>query len=343
VSARPDDKRHRETIVSRTRRKTLLALGIGLGLAIASPLLHAQDSSKSVIRILVGLPAGGGTDAIARYFAEQLRTELKQPIIVENRPGVGGRLAADALAKAAPDGLTYMIAPNATPTFQTLVFGHQLKWDLWRDFVPVAGLVSYPIGMAASNDTKASNAQEFVAWAKANPAKASFGTAGLGGQTHFLGVQFAKAAGIELQVTPYKGTPPMINDLLGGHLPAGVALVESLAPQHRAGALRLLGIFSEKRSPLMPEVPTMAEQGYNVTLGEAWTAMWAPAGTPQAELDRLQQALGRILAKPQVAEHLRTRLSVVPRFLNAAEMAQEQRKELADWEPVIKASGFKPE
>jgi tripartite-type tricarboxylate transporter receptor subunit TctC len=326
-----------------TRRNTLLALGLGLGLALASPLLQAQDRSQAVIRILVGLPAGGGTDAIARYFAEQLRGELGQPVIVENRPGVGGRLAADALAKAAPDGLTYMIAPNATPTFQTLVFGPQLKWDLWRDFAPVAGLVSYPIGMAASKDTRSTNAREFVAWAKANPAKASFGTAGQGGQTHFLGVQFAKAAGIDLQVTPYKGTPPMMNDLLGGHIPAGVALVESLAAQHRAGTLRMIGIFSEKRSPLLPDVPTMAEQGYNVTLGEAWTAMWAPANTPVADLDRMQQALGRILARPQVAEHLRTRLSVVPRFLDAAEMEREQRKELAAWEPIIKASGFKPE
>ncbi|ATE61186.1 tripartite tricarboxylate transporter substrate-binding protein [Thauera sinica] len=326
-----------------TRRKALLALGIGLGLATASPLLQAQGGDKAVIRILVGLPAGGGTDAIARYFAEQLRAELGQPVIVENKPGAGGRLAADALAKAAPDGLTYMIAPNATPTFQTLVFGHQLRWDLWRDFAPVAGLVSYPIGLAASNALKVGNAREFVAWAKAHPAQASFGTAGMGGQTHFLGVQFAKVAGIELQPTPYKGTPPMMNDLLGGHIPAGVALIESLAPQHRAGTLRLLGIFSDKRSPLLPEVPTLAEQGYDVTLGEAWTAMWAPAKTPGAELERMQQALARILARPQVGDHLRTQLAVVPRYLDAGAMAAEQRKELAAWEPIIKASGFKPE
>lgn len=326
-----------------TRRRTLLALGAGLALSLGAPLAQAQESSKAVIRILVGLPAGGGTDAIARYFAEQLRSELGQPVIVDNRPGVGGRLAADALAKAAPDGLTYMIAPNATPTFQTLVFGHQLKWDLWRDFAPVAGLVSYPIGLAAANNLKIGNANEFVAWARANPTQASFGTAGLGGQTHFLGVQFGKVAGIDLQPTPYKGTPPMMNDLLGGHIPAGIALIESLAAQHRAATLKLLGVFTAKRSPLLPDVPTLAEQGYDVTLGDAWTAMWAPAKTPQAELDRMQQALGRILARPEVGEYLRTQLTVVPRYLNARAMAEEQRKELAAWAPIIKATGFKPE
>lgn len=325
-----------------TRRKALAALGLGVGLVVGSPVLQAQDTQQGAIRIMVGLPAGGGTDAIARFIAEQLRQELGQTIIVENKPGVGGRLAADTVARAAPDGLTYMIAPNATPTFQELVFKDQLQWDLWRDFAPVAGLVTYPIGLAASTKTGARNAHEFVEWAKANPSTSSFGTAGLGGQTHFLGTQFAKIARIEMPATPYKGTPPMLNDLLGGHIPAGVALVESLVPQHKAGKLQLLGIFSKERSPLLPDVPTLAEQGYNVTEGEAWTAMWAPAKTPQAELDRMQNALSRILAKPEVAETLRTQLNVVPRYLNAEQMAEEQRKELDVWRPIIKASGFKP-
>lgn len=322
-----------------TRRDALLALGLGL----AAPSLFAQSQDKGVIRILVGLPPGGGTDAIARYFAEKLRETLGQPVIVENRPGVGGRLAADALMGAAPDGKTWMIAPNATPTFQTLVFGHQLRWELWRNFAPVAGLVSYPLGMAASIDSGATDAKGFVAWAKAHPEQANFGTAGLGGQTHFLGVQFAKVAGINLKATPYRGTPPMINDLVGGHVPAGVALMESLITQHRAGTLKVLGIFAEKRSELMPEIPTMAEQGFNVTAGEGWTAMWAPAGTPAAEIERMQAALKKILADPQVGEFLRTRLTVVPHFLDARQMEKVQRDELATWDPIIKASGFKPE
>ena len=321
------------------RRRLLAAACASLAAPTA---LSVRADDKPVIRILVGLPPGGGTDAITRVIADRLPIELGQPVMVENKVGVGGRLAADALMAAAPDGLTYMIAPNATPTFQTLVFGSQIKWNIWRDFAPVAGLVSYPLGMAVSLQTGATNVREFVAWVKKNPA-ASFGTPGLGGQNHFLGVQFAKAAGIDLPVTPYKGTPPLITDLVGGHVPAAVTLMDEMLKFHRSGKVRVIGIFSDKRSELMPEIPTMAEQGIQVAGGEGWTAMWAPAKTPVAEIERMQRALQKVLATPQVRETLTTRLWVTPHYLNGQQMAQRQRAELAVWEPVIKASGFKPE
>lgn len=321
------------------RRNWLLTSGS----ALTSTSLWAQSSDKPVIRILLGLPPGGGTDSIARYMADKLREQLGQTVIIESRVGVGGRLAADALMTAAPDGLTYMIAPNATPTFQTLVFGPQLKWNIWRDFAPVAGLVSYPLGMAVSSNTGVTNVREFVEWVKAHPKEASFGTPGMGGQNHFLGVQFAKVAGIRLPVIPYKGTPPLMTDLLGGHVPAGVTLMDELLKHHRSGKIRVIGIFSDKRSEMMPEIPTFTEQGYKVASGDAWTAMWAPAKTPPAHIARMQQALQTILANPQVKEFLMTNLAVVPHYRNAQEMAQTQRDELATWEPIIKASGFKPE
>ena len=185
-------------------------------------------------------------------------------MIIENKVGVGGRLAADALMAAAPDGLTYMIAPNATPTFQTLVFGSQIKWDIWRDFAPVAGLVSYPLGMAVSLRHRRDQRARVRRLGEEEPAAATFGTPGLGGQNHFLGVQFAKAAGIDLPVTPYKGTPPLITDLVGGHVPAAVTLMDEMLKYHRAGKVRVIGIFSDKRSELMPDIPTMAEQGIKV-------------------------------------------------------------------------------
>ena len=313
---------------------------------VASPTLMAQQptvADKATIRILMGLPPGGGTDSIARYIAEKLREQLDQPVIIESRVGVGGRLAADALMVANPDGLTYMVAPNATPTFQTLVFGPQLKWNIWRDFTPVAGLVSYPLGMAVNADLGVKSAKEFVQWAKANPSKASFGTPGTGGQNHFLGVQFAKVAGVDLQVAPYKGTPPMITDMLGGHVAAGISLMDELLKHHKSGKLRVIGIFSDKRSEMMPDIPTFAEQGFKVSSGDGWTAMWAPVKTPPAEIARMQLALQKILANPQVKDYLMTRLAVEPHYRNAEEMAKAQREELATWEPIIKASGFKPD
>ena len=151
--------------------------------SLAAPAaFHVRAEDKPLIRILVGLPPGGRTDAIARVIADRLAVELGQPVMIANRVGVGGRLASDALMTAAPDGLTWMIAPNATPTFQTLVLGSQIKWDIWRDFAPVAGLVSYPLGMAVSLQTGATNAREFVAWVKKKPT-ASFGTPGTASST----------------------------------------------------------------------------------------------------------------------------------------------------------------
>ena len=324
------------------RRTTLLAgLALAAGLSFSSLGALAQD--RPVIRVLLGLPPGGGTDAIARVIVERLPAELGQPVIIESRVGVGGRLAVEALQVAKPDGLTYMIAPNATPTFQMLVFGNQIKWDILRDFAAVASIASYPLGMAVSLDTGANDAAEFIDWARKNPAKATFGTPGLGGQNHFLGVQFAKATGIDMPVAPYKGTPPLITDLVGGHVAAAVTLMDEMLRFHRTNKVRVIGIFSAKRSPLMPDIPTMAEQGIKVPEAEGWTAMWAPRGTPSAELERMQRAVQKILAQPDVRDIFTTKLAITPDFRNAQETAQRQRAELTTWEPIVKASGFKPE
>jgi tripartite-type tricarboxylate transporter receptor subunit TctC len=298
---------------------------------------------KPVIRIVVGFPPGGATDAIIRAIADRLPALLGQPVIIDNRPGVGGRLAADAVLAAPADGLTYMVAPNATPTFQTLVFGHDLRWNILKDFAPVATLASYPLGMGVALNTGATNVREFIDWARRNPDKASFGAPGLGGQNAFLGVQLAKTAGIELPVAPYKGTPPMVTDLVGGHLPSAISLVDSMMPHHRAGRIRVIGIFTKERSPLIPEIPTFAEQGVDVTSGEGWTGMWARAGTPAAEIQRMQKALQQALQSPEVRDTLTQRLWVQPDYRDGAEMDALQRAELAHWAPIIKASGFKPE
>ena len=323
------------------RRRALMVMAAGA--TVCLPQFAGAQNDKPPIKILLGLPPGGGTDSIARYIAERLREQLGQPVIIDSRVGVGGRLAADALMVAPPDGLTYMIAPNATPTFQTLVFGPQLKWNIFRDFAPVAGLVSYPLGMAVNTGLGVNTVREFVTWAKANPQRASFGTPGTGGQNHFLGVQFARVAGIDLQVTPYKGTPPMITDLLGGNVPAGISLMDELLKHHKTGKLKVIGIFSDKRSEMMPEIPTFTEQGFKVSSGDGWTAMWAPVKTPAAEIARMQDALQKVLAQPAVRDYLMTRLAVMPHYRNAQEMEKTQRDELAAWEPIIKASGFKPE
>ena len=321
-----------------TRRLALLASAALLALPLLAP---AQN--KPPIRILIGFPPGGATDAIGRVVADKLPGVLGQPVIVDNKPGVGGRIAADMVLAAPADGQTYMIAPNATPTFQMLVFAKDLKWDITRDFVPVAGIASYPLGMGVATQLGVGNAREFVEWAKKNPGKASFGTPGTGGQNHFLGVQLAKATGIDMPVTPYKGTPPMVTDLIGGHVPSAISLLDGMMAQHRAGKLRVIGVFTKERSPLMPDIPTFAEQGIDVTSGEGWTGMWARAGTPAAEVQRVSAAVRQVLQMPEVRETLSTKLWAHPHYRSGAELDALQKAELAHWAPIIKASGARVE
>ncbi|HUG24446.1 Bug family tripartite tricarboxylate transporter substrate binding protein [Piscinibacter sp.] len=318
--------------------KTVVA-GLSLGIALA-----AQAQDKPPLRLIVGFAPGGSTDTVARVIADKLRGPLGQPVIVENKPGAGGRLAAEALKNSAPDGQTYMIAPNATGVFQALLYPVSvLRYDLLNDLAPVAVLVSYPLALAVGTKTGVDNVKEYVAYVKGKPERGMFGSAGLGGHTHFSGLQLAKAAGVELNVVPYKGNGPLAIDLLGGQVPAGIMTAGDIAQHQKTGDVKLIGVFGAERSPLLPEVPTLIEQGYNVDTGNAWIGMWAPAKTPKAELDRMQAALKQVLDLPDVRDLLINKQTMQPDFRPAAELDKLQRKELAYWGPVIKSTGFKPE
>jgi tripartite-type tricarboxylate transporter receptor subunit TctC len=322
---------------ARTLKTTLAALA--LGVAFAAP---AQD--KPPIRLIVGFAPGGSTDTVARILADKLRGPLGRPVIVENKPGAGGRLAAEALKNSAPDGLTYMVAPNATGVFQALLYPVSvLKYDLLNDLAPVAVVVSYPLALAVGSKTGVTNAREYVAYVKGKAENGMFGSAGLGGHTHFSGLQLAKTAGVEMNVVPYKGNGPLATDLLGGQVPAGIMTAGDIAQHQKTGAVKVIGVFGAKRSPLLPEVPTLIEQGFNIDTGDAWTGVWAPAKTPKAELDRMQAALQQVLAMPDVRDILINKQTMHPDFRPAAELDKLQRKELAYWGPVIKSTGFRPE
>jgi tripartite-type tricarboxylate transporter receptor subunit TctC len=324
------------------RKSFTAALLTSLSLLCASISVHAQSTPP--IRILVGFPPGGSTDTVARLLAEKMSVVLKQTIIVENKAGAGGRLAAQALKTSAPDGLTYMIAPNATPVFQTLLYPPEvLKYDMLKDFTPVGVVVSYPLALAVGQQTGVKTAKEYVAWVKANAKDRSFGTAGAGGHTHFSGLQLGKSIGVDLQVIPYRGNGPLVTDLVGGQVPAGVMTAGDILPHQTSGKVRVVGVFGAQRSPLLPDVPTFKEQGINIETGDAWTGMWAPANTPKDKLAQVQNALKYALALPEVRETLVHKATLNPDFRPAEEMDRLQRKELAYWGPVIKASGFTPE
>lgn len=323
----------------KTTRRQLLMSAAAWPLAGA---VNAQPEAKP-IRLLVGFAPGGGTDAVARLMADKLKDILEQPVVVENMVGAGGRLAANATVAAAPDGLTFMIANNAVHTFQTLVFGSHIKWHYRRDFTPVAQLTSYPLALAVSASLGVNNVAEFVTWVRAHPEKATFGTAGLGGQSHFSGVQLAREAGIKLEPVAYKGATPMVTDLVGGHVPAGISLMDDMLKFHRAGTLKVIGVFSGQRSPVVPDIPTFVEQGFKNLYSESWQGVWGPARLPPAQVERMQNAIRRVLEMPDVKQTLSTRLFVVPTFRPAAEMAAMQDDEIQRWEPIIRNSGFKAE
>ncbi len=306
--------------------------------------LHAQAQDKPVIRFLVGFPPGGSTDTVARVLADKMSVVLKQTIIVENKAGAGGRLAAQTLKTSAADGLTYMIAPNATPVFQTLLYPPEvLKYDMLKDFAPVGVVVSYPLALAVGQQTGVKTAKEYVAWVKANAKGGSFGTAGAGGHTHFSGIQLGKAIGVDLQVVPYRGNGPLVIDLLGGQVPAGIMTAGDILPNQKSGKVHVVGVFGAQRSPLLPDVPTFKEQGIHIDTGDAWTGMWAPANTPSDKLAQMQNALKYALALPEVRDTLINKATLNPDFRPAEDMDRLQRKELAYWGPVIKATGFTPE
>lgn len=314
----------------------LLGLGLGLGAS-------AQAQEKPPIRLLVGFPPGGASDNLARLMADKLREQLKQQVIVENRPGVGGRVAAQAIKAAAPNGQMYMIAPNATFVFQHLTYPvSTLGYDMNTDFTSVARLTSYPMAMVVNSSIGVKNAKEYAAWIKANPEKANFGTAGQGGDTHFNGLQFGKLAGTPMQVVPYRGNAPLITDLMGGQILTG-NMVAGEAIQHvKSGKLQYVGIYAPKRSPLLPDVPTMAEQGFNTGGDDGWMGVWGPAKLPREEVERMQNAFKAILSAPDIKEMLLSKFLMVADYQPGSEVDKQLQAELAHWGPIIKASGFKP-
>lgn len=324
-------------MTKRSTIKTLLAT-LMLGLSLGA---HAQD--KPVIKLLVGFPPGGASDNLARVLADKLREQLKQQVIVENRPGVGGRLAAQAVKASGPTGNTYMVAPNATFVFQHLTYTvKELGYDMNTDFTSVAQLTSYPMAMVVSTSLGVKNAKEYAAWLKANPDKGNFGTAGAGGDTHFNGLQFAKIAGTPMQVVPYRGNGPLVIDMLGGQINTGIMVAGDAIQHIRAGKLHPVGIFSNRRSPLMPDVPTMPEQGFDTGGSNGWIGVWGPAHLPKPELERMQTAIKAVMDMPEVKELVMSKFVQVSDYRSGADVDKQLKAELDHWGPVIKASGFTP-
>ena len=317
--------------------RALLALAILAALSLG--IAHAQSSKP--IRILVGFPPGGGTDAIARTLADRLKDELGVPVIVENRPGAGGQIAAQALKAAAPDGTTYFISHDHTISILPLVVKNP-GFDPARDFVPVAGFATFVNALALSGGTPAKSFKDYIAWVKAQGGKSAVGVPAPASVPEFLVKVIGEKYSLDLVAAPYRGSAPMIGDMLGNQIPAGIGSVPEFVENHRAGKLRVVAVLGGARQAAMPEVPTFAELGLAGFEDVPYYAFFAPAGTPQAEIDRFAAALARVIATPEVKDKL-TAWGLTVGLLPQTQLAARERAYAQAWARIIRASGFQPQ
>jgi tripartite-type tricarboxylate transporter receptor subunit TctC len=303
---------------------------------LASAGAYAQTGSGTT-RILLGFADDAGY-SFAQLISENIATAMGQPVVIERRPGATGRIAAEALKNARPDGSTLYLAPMVVPVLAPLVF-RNLTYDPVKDFAPVAQVLTFRYALAVSADHPAKTGKEFIAWAKAHPKEASYGTAGAGGAPHFVGVMINEATGTQLLHVPYKGGAPMLADLMGGQIAAGVESLTNLIGAHRAGKVRILAVSGTERSPIAPSIPTFQEEGLTTNDVVGWVGVFAPAGTPKVIVDRLSATIVEAVHAPTIRDKY-LRLGVEPTGTTPEELAAIMAADTARWAPIIKASGF---
>lgn len=303
-------------------------------LAMAAP----AAAQERPVRILVGFGSGSTSDMIARLVADRTRSSLGTPVIVENRPGANGFIAAEAVKHAATDGTTLMIAPIAVTVFAPLTHPN-LRYDPVKDFAPVSLAAHFQFALAVGSDSPAKTLPEHIAWLRDNPAKAAYGIPLSGGPGHFLAVMVGRATGVDLTLVPYKGGGPLASDLMAGQVPAGIGTLSDFIRQHEARKLRVLAIAGPARSPAAPDVPTFKELGFEIEV-TGWHAFYATAGTPPATIARLSAAIASAIKAPEVNERLLA-LGLEPVGSTPEELARRMAHDAAKWTPAVKASGFR--
>ena len=312
------------------RRHLLTALAVlGLGLSSA----HAD----STIRLLVGFPPGGGTDAIARLLADKLKDTLGTNVIVENKAGAGGQLAAQALKAAPADGSVLFLSHDHTISILPQVVKAP-GFNTSQDFTPVAGFATFVNGLAVSGGTPAKSLQEYIAWVKAK-GKDTVGVPAPASVPEFLVKVIGEKYKLDLAAAPYRGSAPMMADMLGNQIAAGVASVPDFIENHKAGKLRMVAVIGAKRQAILPEVPTFAELGMSGFEDLPYYGIWAPQGTPKAVVERYSEAVAKVIALPEVKERLGT-MGLTVGHMTPQQLGAREKAYTASWARIIKASGF---
>ena len=319
-----------------TRRAALISVAASL----SAPSWAQTTWPQRPIRLLVPFPPGGNTDGIARITAERLSQALGQSVVVENRAGGNGAIAADALVKAAPDGYTLMMA--AMPVLAILPAISKTSFDPLRDFVPISIVGSNPFVMAVHKSVPATNVREFAEFIRKNPGKFNYASGGSGTVSHLSAALFAKRANLDMAHVSYKGGGPAVVDLLGGQVQMYFGNLSELAPHTAGGQIRIIGVSSLQRAKQLPEVPTVAESGFAGFKTLTWNGLVAPAGTPVAVVNRVAAAVKDMLNSPETVARLQ-QMGVDPIGDTPAQFAETLKADLATWSEAARASNLKIE
>jgi tripartite-type tricarboxylate transporter receptor subunit TctC len=313
----------------------IAVLGAMLSVALHTPADAAYPDKP--VRLVVPFPAGGATDFMARSLAQKLGERLGQTVVVDNRGGAGGGVGAEAVATSPPDGYTLLFSTMGVLAINPSLY-KSLRYDPVKSFVPVSLTHATANMLVVHPSVPAKNVQELIAYAKANPGKLTFGSAGNGTSSHLAGELFKSMAGIDITHVPYKGTGPALTDLLTGRISMMIDTVSVHVENVNAGKVRALGVTGTKRVPSMPSVPTIAESGlpgYDVSI---WLGVLAPAGTPADIVDRLNAEIGKVMSDPEMKAQL-AKAGIEALHSTPAEFAATIRNDTAKWSKVVKASG----
>jgi tripartite-type tricarboxylate transporter receptor subunit TctC len=324
-----------------SRRQFLLVATAAATLPCAASVARAQTFPSRSVTIIVPFPAGGPADVIARIIGERMRTSLGQPVIVENVSGAGGSIGVARVARATPDGYTLIIGQLNSHVFSGAAYS--VRYDLLKDFDPVALLTTNPLMIAGRKDFPAKNIVELVAWLKANPDKASFATPGVGSPSHLWGLHFQNAIGTRFQFVAYRGAVPAMQDVLSAHVDLTCLQASDLLPQVRAGNLKAYAILAKTAWVRAPDIPSIDQAGIPELDMPFWHGLWAPANTPKDIVDKLGRAAIEAVGDPSVLQRLADIGQEIfpPERQTPEALAALQKAEIEKWWPIIKAANIK--
>jgi tripartite-type tricarboxylate transporter receptor subunit TctC len=315
--------------------RCLAAIVVGALAAMSSA--QAEDYPSKIVRIIVPQTAGGGTDTFARAIGQKLSERWGQPVVIENKAGAGGVVGTDYVAKSAPDGYTLLVTYEGSQAINQSLY-EKLPFDSLKDFEPVATIAVTPFLLIVGPRVEAKSLKEFIAYAKANPGKMTYGSAGNGSVNHLLGEMLKTEAGINLVHVPYKGAPAAIGDVMGGHIDAAFASMPSVISSVQSGVVRALAVSSAKRVAAAPDVPSIAESGFADFDVNPWWGILAPASLDPTIAKKINTDVSEILKTPDMQELL-AKQGATPLIMSADAFKALLARDIEKWRKVVKASG----